>query len=117
MEMTREHYNQLKENFVNTRHLMSAEDCETMRAKLNAIRKELAFKATVKEWKEGKTVNCTDFIHICDALGVEISDGVRRWIVTDVIEVGQNSYSCVGKLHKTKEKTLLSLCIALTNKV
>jgi len=117
MEMTREHYNQLKENFINTRHLMSAEDCETMRVKLNAIHKELAFKDTVQAWKDGKTINCMDFLRICDVLGVEMSTAVRRWVASDIIEVGQTSYSCVGRLHKTKEKTLLSLCIALTLKV
>lgn len=117
MEMSREHYNQLKENFVNTRHLMSAEDCETMRVKLNAIQKELAFKDTAQAWKDGKTINCMEFLRLCDTLEVKMSAVVRKWVASDIIEVGHNSYSCVGRLHKTKEKTLLSLCIALTLKV
>lgn len=68
MQITREHYNQLTENFKQTRHLMNDADCEEMRLKLNEMRKELAFQATISEWKDGKTINCGDFIEICNTL-------------------------------------------------
>lgn len=117
MRITREHYNQLKENFITTRHLMSEGDCEIMRQKLNNIRRELAFSACVVDWKEGKILNCADFLEMCEHEGVSVSDHVKGWVMSDIVEVGQTSYSCVGKLHKTKEKTLRAICEELTSKL
>ena len=117
MKITREHYNQLKANFIATRSLMSDADCETMRVKLNEMRKHLAFEACVEDWKEGKTINCADFIEVCNTVGVEISKNVQQWIMADIIEVGKESFSCIGKLHKTKAKTLYALTESLTFKL
>jgi hypothetical protein len=117
MKVTREHYDQLKANFIATRSLMSDADCETMRVKLNEMRKQLAFESCVNEWKEGKTINCADFIEVCNTIGVEISKNVQQWIMADIIEVGKESFSCIGKLHKTKAKTLHALTETLTAKL
>jgi predicted lipoprotein len=114
--ITREHYNQLAENFKGTRAMMSDADCEVMQAKLNEMRRELAFQACVKEWKEGKTINCGDFLEVCRVLGIEFSEHVQSWVMADIIEVGQSSYSCIGKLHKRKENTLYALGHELTAK-
>ena len=117
MQITREHYQQLAENFKSTRHLMSDEDCEEMRVKLNSMREHLAFEACVSEWKQGNTINCYDFLKVCEVIGVEVSQNVYSWVMSDIIEVGQQSYSCIGKIHKTKEKTLQKLCQKLTAKI
>jgi hypothetical protein len=117
MEITREHYNQLTENFKATRNLMSDADCETMRVKLNAMRRELAFHACVKEWKEGKTINVGDFLIICGEVGIEVPESTYKWINIDLLEVGCNSYSCIGKIGKRKENILLKLCLELNTKI
>lgn len=117
MKITREHYNQLKENFKATRNLMTEEDCEIMRVKLNKMREQLAFESCVQEWKEGKTINCHDFLRVCESLGVIITASVSKWIMENIMEVGINSYSCIGKLHKTKEKTLQGICEELSSKI
>ena len=117
MQVTREHYNQLTENFKQTRHLMSDADCDEMRNKLNEMRRELAFQACVKEWKEGKTINVTDFLIVCKTVGVEIPDSAYYWIDCDLLEVGCNSYSCIGKLNLRKENILLKLCLELNTKI
>lgn len=115
--ITREHYNQLTENFKATRSMMSDEDCEVMRLKLDELRRALAFEACVNDWNEGKTINCGDFLEVCKTLEIEVSEHVQSWVMADIIEVGQNSYSCIGKLHKHKENTLHKLCQELTTKL
>jgi len=117
MKITREHYQQLVENFKATRHLMSDRDCEEMRVKLNSMREHLAFEACASAWKKGETINCYDFLRVCETTGVHVSEHVYSWVMADILEIGQQSYSCIGKIHKTKEKTLQKLCLELTAKI
>ena len=114
MEISREHYQQLVENFKHTRHLMSDADCETMRLKLNTVREALAYKACVMSWNAGETINCYDFLKVCKSVGVAVSESVYAWVMSDIIEVGKHSYSCIGKLHKRKEHMLQKICQELT---
>jgi hypothetical protein len=115
MKITVEQYQQLSENYIATRNLMSEEDQKIMKEKLNLIRKELAFDACIKTWKEGKTINCNDFIIICDRLGVIISDSQAKWILSDLVEIGSQSYSCMPKtVGKRKENILQTLCSNLS---
>lgn len=117
MQTTREHYHQLTENFKQTRHLMTEADCDEMMNKLNEMRRELAFQACVKEWKDGKTINVTDFLIVCKTVGIEIPDSAYYWINSDLLEVGCNSYSCIGKISTRKENTLLKFCLELSSKI
>jgi hypothetical protein len=117
MQITREHYNQLAENFKLTRNMMTDADCEEMRNKLNEMRKQLAFQACVKDWKDGKTINCGDFLIICGEVGVEVPETTHKWISADLIEVGCNSYSCIGKISLKKENILLKLCLELSSRI
>jgi hypothetical protein len=117
MQTTREHYNQLQENFKQTRHLMSDADCEDMRLRLNIWRRVLAREACAKEWKEGGTINVGDFLLVCAEVGIEIPESTENWILADLLEVGCNNYSCIGKIGKRKENILLKICLELNTKI
>lgn len=117
MEITREHYNQLIENAKATRHLMSESDFEVMRLKLNQIRKDLAFKDCVSDWKEGKTVHAGDFVIICETVGMEIPESTVKWINSDLMEIGRGNYSSIGKITKRQENALVKLGFELTSRL
>lgn len=117
MKITREHYNQLSENFKLSRNLMTEADCQQMKNKLDEMRKYLAFQACIEEWKAGKTINCKDFTIVCKTVGIEIPESTEQWINSDLLEVGYSRYSCIGKISKKKENILLKLCFELNTKI
>lgn len=117
MEMTKEHYRQLQENYIATRHLMSEADCEKMRVMLNQIRRDFAFKACIEQLNEGLTINVSDFLTVCDELNLEVYESTQKWMLADLIEVGFKGYSCIGKIGKRKENILLKVCNELSTKL
>lgn len=119
MKITRDQYNQLKENYKNTYSLMSQQDQDTMKDKLDKIHKQLCFDACVNEWNtNGSTINCKDFLILCESVNIEVKESFSRWILSEIIEVGQHSYSCMsGRFNKRKDAELKVLCDELTNKL
>lgn len=117
MKITKEHYDTLRNNYKETLHLMSQKDQDEMRDKLSQMRKELAFEACIKDWKEGKTIACQDFIEVCKALGIEMSEAEYKTVNQEILEIGRNSYSCVGKINKRQENQVFRLTVQVSSKI
>lgn len=117
MKITKEHYDALRNNYKETFHLMSEKDQDEMRNKLNQMRKQLAFEACIKDWKEGRTIACQDFIEVCKALGLEMSESEYKTVSQEIIEIGMNNYSCIGKINKRQENQIFRLTIRVSSKI